>query len=118
MINVSDALSLDIARPKTVRRASEGSVQGNRFIPGGTADFKAMMSVQAPSPTQMEMLEDGERIEDARLMISNKRLYPIRGKTEADMIRHDGAWHKVTAVMDMSEYGVTTALTIRQTEEI
>lgn len=116
VINVSEALDSDTAQVRTVERKAPGAYVGGIYQKGATTTFKALMSVQQPTPKQLETLPEGERSRDVKLFISNKPLRTTEDKDEtiADVVIDKGKRYKIISSGDWSDYGHTTAMGVRE----
>lgn len=116
VINVSEALDTDTAKPTTVERTSPGDYVGGIYQPGSPSTFKALISTQQPSPKQLEVLPEGERSKDVKLFISNKPLRTADDKDQlpADVVISKGKRYKLIQAGDWNDYGHTTAMGVRE----
>lgn len=116
VINVSEALDSDTAQVRTVERTEPGSYVDGIYQEGSKTTFKALISIQQPTPKQLEILPEGERSRDVMLFISNKPLRTTEDKdgTIADIIISKGRRYKIIQSGDWDDYGHTTAMGIRQ----
>jgi len=115
VINVSEALDTDTAQPTTVERTSPGSYVDGIYQAGTTSTFKALISIQQPTPKQLEVLLEGERSSDVKLFISNKPLRTVIDKDDlpADVVITKGQRYKIIRSGDWDDYGHTTAMGTR-----
>lgn len=116
VINVSEALDTDTAKPTTVERTSPGAYVDGIYQAGSTSTFKALISTQQPSPKQLEVLPEGERSKDVKLFISNKPLQTTDDKDQllADVVISKGKRYKLIQAGDWNDYGHTTAMGVRE----
>ena len=114
-INVSEALDSDTAERITVSRFGTGAYVDGEYVPATPSTFKALASVQQPTPQQIEFMPSGERNNDPRLMICNKLLREAstKEKTVADKIHYKGKIYKVVQVMDWTAFGHCKVLATR-----
>lgn len=113
-INVSEALDYDTSEVITVKRQKGGFVDG-LYIKGKTNIFKALASVQQPTPKQILTLPEGERDKNVFLFISNKPLQTAddREGTIADVVMYKGKNYKLIRAGDWTAYGHTMAFGAR-----
>lgn len=116
VINVSEALDSDTAQLLTVERTSAGSYVDGIYQQGSVSTFKALISVQQPTPKQLEVLEEGERSQDIKLFISNKPLRTADDKDNevADVVIYKSKKYKLIRAGDWNDYGHTTAMGVRR----
>lgn len=116
VINVSEALDTDTAQVRTVERTSPGSYVDGLYVKGSTSTFKALISIQQPTPKQLEVLEEGERSKDVKLFISNKPLQTVDDKDQlqADVVISKGKRYRIIQAGDWNDYGHTTAMGVRE----
>ena len=114
-INVSEALDMDTAEIILIERTREGEYVDGIYVKGTPLNFKALASVQQPTPKQLEILPEGERDSDAKLFISNKPLRTTsdRDGTIADIVIYKGDRYKLIRAGDWSSYGHTQAFGVR-----
>lgn len=115
-INVSEALDSDTSEVLTVVRTSGGGYIDGIYNPGTESTFKAIISVQQPSPDELQNLPEGERNKDIRKLISNKilRTASDRDSLIADKVIYRGIRYKIISAGDWSAYGHTTAFGARE----
>ncbi len=114
-INVSEAIDFDTAERITVERAAIGGYVDGIYVKGVPTTFKALASVQQPTPKQLEMLKEGERDKNPRLFISNKPLRTTsdRDETIADIVIYKSKRYKIVALGDWSSFGHTMGFGVR-----
>lgn len=115
-INVSEALDSDTAQLATVVRYEPSQQVNGIWQRPQTRSFKALMSLQQPSPKQLEILPENERTLDIRLFISNKRVRTSdeEEQVNADEIHLNGQKFKVIRSGDWNAFGHTTGLCVRK----
>lgn len=114
-INVSEALDLDTAEIMTAERISGGYVDGV-WVKNLPTTFKILASAQQPTPSQLQVLPEGERDSNPRLFISNKPLRTVsdRDGTLADIVIYKGKRYKIIKLGDWDAYGHNMAFGVRE----
>lgn len=114
-INVSEALDSDTAEKITVERTAAGSYVDGIYQAGSASTFSALASVQQPTPQQLQILPENERVPDVRLFICNKPILSSResGSGVADVLIYKGVRYKVISNGDWSAYGHNTVMAAR-----
>jgi hypothetical protein len=114
-INVSEALDIDTAEVVTVIRTTSGSYVDGLYVKGTESTFKALASVQQPTPDQVMLLPEGERNDNNKLFICNKRVYGTedRDANISDMILYKSKRYKVVQPKDWTAYGHSTVVGVQ-----
>lgn len=114
-INVSEALDIDTAETATIERATGGYADG-LYVSGIPFTLPTLVSVQQPTPEDLQFLPEGERTSDIRLFISTIPVFSAEEATSsvADVITYKGTRFKVISSGNWESYGHTTALGARE----
>ena len=114
-INVSEAIDIDTAEQVLVERTEEGAYVEGLYVKGSVIKFKALVSVQQPTPQQLQTLKEGDRDSNPRLFISRKKLRTLsdREGTIADIVIYQGLRYKLIGLGDWASYGQTHAFGVR-----
>jgi len=115
-INVSEAIDSDTAERITVERSSPGSYVDGLFVAGPTSTFKALASVQQPTPRDLQTLPEGERVKNPKMFISTKALKTANedDKTLADVLIVKSIRFKVIMLADWLSYGHNIAFAVKE----
>lgn len=115
-INVSEAIDSDTAEKIRVERSSPGGYVDGLFVPGSTSTFRALASVQQPTPRDLQTLREGERVKNPKMFISNKKLQTADedNSTLADVIISKGVRFKVIMIADWLSYGHNIAFAVKE----
>lgn len=115
-IDVSEAIDTDTSDLLPVIRTASGDYVDGLYIKGAEqAPFNANISIQNPTPKEVQMLPVGERTKDIKkfiasieLLIDNDRINQL-----ADHVVYRGARYKIIKASDYQSYGYTRAFGAR-----
>lgn len=115
-INVSEAIDSDTSERIRVERSSPGSYVDGLFVPGPISTFKALGSVQQPTPRDLQTLPEGERVKNLKMVICSKKLQTANEDTNtlADVIIAKGIRFKITMLADWLSYGHNIAFVVKE----
>lgn len=110
-INVSEALDSDTAEVITVERVTGNYVDG-LYVKGVPTTFKTLASMQQPTPSQMQSLEEGQRDRNIFSFISKKPIFTVKDREglPADVLIHKGVRYEAIDSGDWSSYGHTSGM--------
>lgn len=114
-IDVSDAIDSDTAVSLEVKRTPPGAYISGIYSKGVGTVFNTLISVQSPTPAEVKMLPEGERLKDIKKFISKAELFVDndRNNTLADIITYRGFDYKLIKVSDYQFYGYSRAFGAR-----
>lgn len=115
-INVSEAIDSDTAEKITVERTAPGGYVDGLYVAGATSTFKALASVQQPTPRDLETLPEGERVKNPKMFICTKKLQTASedDSTLADVLIVKGVRFKVIQLGDWLSYGHNIAFAVKE----
>ncbi len=115
-IDVSEAIDSDTAEKITVERSSPGTYPDGLYAAGPTSTFKALASVQQPTPRDLQNLPEGERVKNPKMFICTKKLQTASedDSTLADVLTFKGVRFKVIMLADWLSYGHNTAFAVKE----
>lgn len=115
-INVSEAIDSETGEIATVQRMGVPVLVDGIYRKPEPSTFKCLISMQQPTPRQLESLPEAERTNDVMQFIANKtiRTADEKGGTPADVIIRRGNKYKVIQAADWEVYGHTTGFCARR----
>ncbi len=110
-LNVSGAICRDTSEKIFVERQTGSYVDGI-WVAGKSSKFKALASCQHPNSKQLLVLTEGERDENPKVFICNKKLRTLNDKKNelADIVIHKNTRYKIVANGDWMSYGYVQSI--------
>ncbi len=114
-INVNQAIDLQTGTKIYIQRSVGGSYVDGIYVEGPRKLIKAIASQQAPTPSQISLLEGLERTKDIKAFYVNKAIIASDhyDNNEADNIVWNGKVYRAMKLGDWNDYGYNLVLGAR-----
>jgi hypothetical protein len=106
-VSINDAIATFATGTYTVTRTGAGSYSGGILSAGSTSSFSIVASVQPLSGRDLQVLPEGQRTDETRVLYTTTQLLTRTATQAPDSISIDGSTYEVFKVEDWTYIGVT-----------
>lgn len=101
MSNISDFQNAELI----INRPGPGEYTDGRFVKGQVLTFKAIASVQQATPKEINMLPEGRRNKEMKVVFTESELIPTdeTAQTSGDFFEYKGKTYEVHKVEEWSD---------------